>query len=120
MPLVDIYLSGRKYSVSCEAGQEMRLRELAENVNGRLRELAENGLTGSDAHMLALTSLLLADELADTAAELARVETRGSVGTPGVPHMLGVKEALSRDAAANTIDAVTRRIEDLAIRLERS
>ena len=31
MPHVDIYLSGRKYSVSCELGQEARLRELADH-----------------------------------------------------------------------------------------
>jgi len=30
MAHVDIFLAGRKYSVSCEAGQEPRLRELAD------------------------------------------------------------------------------------------
>ena len=109
MPLVDIYLSGRKYSVSCETGQEPRLRELADYVGGRLRELAESGLTGSDAHMLALVSLLLADELFDVTEDLDKVRTRG--GGP-------VARDTDREAAVALIDTATRRLEDLAARLE--
>jgi cell division protein ZapA len=104
--LVDIYLSGRKYSVSCEGGQEARLRQLGEHVGARLRELAETGVTGSDAHMLALAALLVADEVFDLKEESEKTRTRGS------------KEP-QRDHAAAAIDAVTRRIEDLATRLER-
>ena len=65
MPLVDIYLSGRKYTVSCEAGHEPRLRELADHVGGRLRELNDSGVTGSDAHMLVLACLVITDQLFD-------------------------------------------------------
>jgi cell division protein ZapA len=105
MPLVDVYLSGRKYSVSCERGQEPRLRTLAEHVSSRLRELAESGVTGSDAHMLALASLLLADEVFDVKEELAK--TRAAAPKDSDP-----------EAVIAAVDAVTRRIEDLATRLE--
>ena len=108
MAHVDIFLGGRKYSVSCEAGQEPRLRELGDYVGGRLRELTDTGVTGSDAHMLALTSLLIADELFDLAAE-AKTARTGS----------GREVDRASATAVATVDAVTRRIEDLAARLER-
>ncbi len=107
MPLVDIYLSGRKYSVSCEAGQEPRLREVGEYVSGRLRELTESGVIGSDAHMLALASLLVADQLLDAREEMEQARGRAPKD-PG------------RAAAATAIDAVARRLEELAARIERA
>ncbi|MEI6984513.1 MAG: cell division protein ZapA [Rhodospirillaceae bacterium] len=107
MPLVDIYLSSRKYSVSCETGQEPRLRQLGDYVGGKLRELSESGLTGSDAHMLALTALLLADELFDVTEELDKARSRAP------------KDG-GREAAVASVDAVSRRLEELASRLERS
>jgi len=113
MPLVDIYLSGRKYSVSCEAGQEKRLRELGDYVGGRLRELAESGVTGSDAHMLALVSLVLSDELFDATEELEKAKAR-----PGAT--ASAAKETDRDAAVALIDSATRRIEDLAARLEQA
>jgi cell division protein ZapA len=106
MPLVDIYLSGRKYSVSCEGGQEARLRQLGEHVGVRLRELAESGVTGSDAHMLALAALLVADELFDLKEGIDKSHSRGTKDP-------------EREQAVAAIDTVTRRIEDLATRLER-
>ena len=107
MAHVDIFLSGRKYTVSCEVGQEPRLRELADYVGGRLRELADSGVTGSDAHMLALTTLLIADELFDLTDQVKSVRSGLS------------REPDRHSVSAATIDALTRRIEDLAVRLER-
>ena len=107
MAHVDIFLAGRKYSVSCEVGQEPRLRELGDYVAGRLRELSESGVTGSDAHMLALTTLLIADELFDLTDEVKSARS-------GLP-----RDTDRNTGAAATIDALTRRIEDLAVRLER-
>jgi cell division protein ZapA len=134
MPLVDIYLSGRKYTVSCEAGHESRLRELADYVGARLRELSESGVTGSDAHMLVLASLLIADQLFDAneAAERSRGSAASSPASPAhrdaSPKDTAARDAAIRDAASReaeraaavVIDAAARRIEELAARLERA
>ncbi len=109
MAHVDIFLSGRKYTVSCEVGQEPRLQELADYVGGRMRELTDSGVTGSDAHMLALTTLLIADEVFDLNDELKKAARAGDTRSPD--HTAVV--------AASSIDALTRRLEDLAVRLER-
>jgi len=111
MPLVDIYLSGRKYTISCEAGHEPRLRELAEHVGGRLRELSEGDITGSDAHMLVLACLLITDQLFET----TEAGDRPRVLTPPP----AAKDA-DRAAAAAAVEAAARRIKDLAARLERA
>ena len=107
MAHVDIFLSGRKYTVSCEVGQEPRLQEFADYVGGRMRELSDSGVTGSDAHMLALTTLLIADEVFDLSEELKTARQGDSKGSD------------YNAIAAATIDALTRRLEDLAVRLER-
>jgi cell division protein ZapA len=111
MPLVDIVLVGRKFSLSCEPGQEARLRELADYVAGRLKELTDGGVTGTDAHLLVMTCILLADELFDLQDSLEKARSRvggGGGGSGDQDHLVG------------TIDSVTRRIEDLATRLDRN
>ncbi len=118
MPLVDIYLSGRKYTVSCEAGHEPRLRELADHVGGRLRELSESGVTGSDAHMLVLACLVITDQLFDCTDGTDRPRVL-------VPAAQRDKDRdkdrdTERVAAATAVEAVARRIEDLAARLEQA
>jgi len=109
MPLVDIMLCGRKYSLSCEAGQEARLQELAEYVSGRLKELTDGGVTGSDTHLLVMTTILLADELFDLQDELEKARDQNGTG-PG----------FDQTQAATSIDSITRRIEELAVRLDKS
>ena len=106
MPLVDIVLNRRKYSISCEPGQERRLRELADYFTARTQELVQGGAKGSDAHLLVLTGLLVTDKLFDLTEELEQTRAR-----------LAFKLDQSRSVAA--VDAVTRRIEELANRLER-
>lgn len=63
MAKVDIDVNGRPYRMLCENGQEERLRELAGYVDGRLRQLTGGGRSGSEAQMLLMTCLVLADEL---------------------------------------------------------
>ena len=127
MPLVDIYLSGRKYTVSCEAGHEPRLRELADHVGGRLRELNDSGVTGSDAHMLVLACLVITDQLfdavegADRPRLLTTAAQREAAQREAAQREAAQKEAAQKDVErAAAVDNVTRRIEDLAVRLEQA
>lgn len=110
MARVDIEVGGRFYQLNCEDGQEHRLRDLATYVNGRLHQITGGVRAGSDAQMMVLTALVLADELQDAQAGRA-----AAVPVP-VPAAPSIDEA----EAAAAVDRIAQRIEEVAARLERA
>ncbi|MBI1208119.1 MAG: cell division protein ZapA [Azospirillum sp.] len=107
MARVEITLNGRKYPMACEPGQEGRVGELANYIESRLTTLTTSGVASSEAHLLAMVAILLADELFDVTAEIKRLRTQAG------PHE-------ADDAMVANVDRLARRIEDIAARLERA
>lgn len=107
MARVDLEVNGRFYQLTCEDGQEQRLRDLAAYVDGRLKQVTGGGKSGTDAQMLVVTALVLADELQEVMAGRGLAAPR-----PG-------PSAEEAEAVA-AIDNVARRIEEVAARLERA
>jgi cell division protein ZapA len=108
---VDISINGRLYAVACDEGQEARVREMAALVDSRVRQLSTPGATPiGESHFLVLASLMLADELSETRAALAKRERDG----PAAIDEEG--EALVTAA----VDHLANRIADIADRLERA
>jgi cell division protein ZapA len=98
-----VTVNGHIHTISCDDGQEPRLRRLAQLVDARVGEfVAAVGQVG-EARLLLLAALLLADQLSD-AGEAVQAE-RGRQET-----------ALS--AVADTVDALSSRLEAIAARLE--
>lgn len=67
---VSLAINGRMYSISCDDGQERRVSALGRYVDERLKEIARVGAATSEAHLLVLTSLVLADEIYDLREDL--------------------------------------------------
>ena len=107
MARVDIEVNDRSYQLNCEDGQEQRLRDLAAYLDGRLKQVTGGGRSGSDTQMLVVTALVLADELQEVMAGRGLSAAR-SGPTP--------EEA----EAVAAVDAITKRIEEVAARLERA
>lgn len=97
MPQVEVEVNGRIYVVACQPGEQERITQLGRYIDRRFRDLAEAGGAGADLQMMFLTCLVLADELFDAQS--------------------GIGLATAKDAEA--IDALTRRIEQIAARLHR-
>ena len=104
MAQVDIEVNGRAYRVYCEDGQEARPRELAAYVDAKLKQVTGGGKSGSEAQMLALTAIVMADEMQDVMAGR------------GITPVSSVNEA----EVAAAVDNVAQRIEEVAARLERA
>ena len=104
MAQVDIEVNGRAYRVFCADGQEARLRELAAYVDAKLKQVTGGGKSGSDAQMLVLTAIVMADEMQDVMAGR------------GISPVSSVNEA----EVAAAVDNVAQRIEEVAARLERA
>ena len=70
MAQVEVNINGRSYQIVCDDGQEEHLVQLGKYIDQRVRELvAAVGQVG-DSRLLVMVSLLIADELADTYADL--------------------------------------------------
>ena len=107
MSMVEITFNGRKHQVQCGDGEEPRLRRLASYVDGCATKLAQQHGTLPDAKALLLTSLLIADELSDAYEEIKRLKAE-----------VTAQERRAEEEAAQTLDRVTARLDQLAATLE--
>ena len=69
MAQVTIRINGYAYVVGCEDGQEMHLQAMAAYVDRRIERIKAIGGQSGEARLLALTALLMADELHDLSAD---------------------------------------------------
>ncbi|WP_428390837.1 cell division protein ZapA [Lichenicoccus sp.] len=68
MTQVTIRINGYSYVVGCEDGQEAHLQAMASYVDRRVERIKTPGGQSGEARLLALTALMMADELHDLAA----------------------------------------------------
>ncbi|WP_298745430.1 cell division protein ZapA [uncultured Brevundimonas sp.] len=98
MATVTVEINGRPYAVGCADGQEERVRILAKQFDGHVRQVAgEVGHVG-DIRLFLMAGLLLADELHE-----ARLENPAAAAT-----------AVSADGVAEALNAVAARLEKIA------
>jgi cell division protein ZapA len=114
MAQVEVTINGRTYVVACEDGEEAHLEELAEYLNGQVKELAESLGQVGEARLILMAGLLLADELFDA---VARVKTlQGEVEVAGQAGTKALNEA--GEQAAGDMGALAKRIDEVAQRLQ--
>jgi cell division protein ZapA len=82
MGQVSVTLNGRTYRLRCEDGEEERLLALGNHVRAHMDRLGrEFGQVGDD-RLLAMTAILIADELFEARELLAQAGVAGSPGEP--------------------------------------
>ncbi|HEY1799237.1 MAG TPA: cell division protein ZapA [Stellaceae bacterium] len=108
MALVTLKVNGRDFPVSCEDGQEPRLRRLAQYIDGKVQDFTKTMGQVGDARLILLAALVIADELSD--ANEAVQQSRGRA----------VPNAEENAAVATGIHGIAQRIESIAARLESS
>jgi len=108
MALVNLKVNGRDFPVSCEDGQEPRLRRLAQYIDGKVAEFTKSMGQVGEARLILLAALVIADELSDANEALQQSRGRPAPGT----------EASA--AVATGIHGIAQRIESIAARLESS
>lgn len=83
MPQISLRISGRDYDLACGQGEETRLLELAGYIDGKVADLRNGGAKGSDAQLLLMASLIIADELSDVKALGKDAAVANSAPSPG-------------------------------------
>jgi cell division protein ZapA len=108
MAQVSLTVNGRPFAVTCDDGQEARIRRLGEYVDAKVVEFVRSVGQVGEARLLVLAALVIADELAE-ATEALRQARNGA-------HDAAASAAV--DAAANGIHGLAQRVEAIAARLE--
>ncbi|MEP6828840.1 MAG: cell division protein ZapA [Rhizomicrobium sp.] len=62
MPLVNVMVNSRAYTIACDDGEEDHLRELAATVDAKTREVLSSVGQVGDTRLLLMAALLIADE----------------------------------------------------------
>ena len=116
MPLVNVMVNQRAYTIACDEGEEPHLRELAKRVDTKVRELLESVGQVGDLKLLLMAALLITDDYVDVAARLDQrtreLEKFTSAQTEAKSN-LGKSEA----QMASLLEAATNRVGDIAARL---
>jgi cell division protein ZapA len=111
MPLVNVMVNGKAYTLGCGEGEEPHLKELAALVDVKVREAQSMvGAQASDTKLLLTAALLLADEHHDALAKLDN--TAAAAGSlMGERDQLSGKAEAAEAVAADALEAAAARIE---------
>jgi cell division protein ZapA len=118
MPLVNVLVNGRAYTIACDDGEEDHVRELGNFVDKRVRELTGSVGHVGDTRLLLMAGLVIADELSDA---LTRLESRDKDITGLRSAVNEAKEAAAKheDHAAEALEKAASQVEAIAARLAR-
>ncbi len=102
MPVVSVTLGKRQFQMACASGEEQRLHDLAAGVSARINELEGQVGAGNDVMLLAMTALMLQDELQDAASGKA-----SPADTERHEHVMG-----------STLNAISDHLDDVIAKVE--
>ena len=113
MAVVNIQIGNRTYTLSCADGEEQHIGELAKQVHVRVQDITDAvGPNTSDSVILAMTCLMIQDELNETESNPKEADSDGE-STPA--------SAEDTDAAVSeAIEAISEYVETIAERIEKS
>ena len=117
MPLVNVMVNGRAYTIACDDGEEEHLKLLGEDVDAKVKELLGSVGQVGDQRLILMAALLLADELhaAKTQLEAVRKDVAAERGARAeVRGRMEEAESLAADVLENAV----KRIETLAAKLK--
>jgi cell division protein ZapA len=77
MGQVTVPVNGRSFTITCDDGQETRIRRLAQYVDAKVGEFVASAGQVGEARLLLLAALVIADELSDANDALEQERSRG-------------------------------------------
>ena len=116
MPLVNVMVNQRAYTIACDEGEEEHLKALAEHVDSKVRELLSSVGQVGDQRLILMAALLLADERHAAEAQLEAAQKQ-LADLAGARDELDTRLNKSESFAADSLEAAAKRIENIAARL---
>ncbi len=125
MPKIDVSLAGRTYPVVCGEGEQAHVLELAAGLDTILRRVAQGAQGATDAQLLVLAGLTMADKVYDLEGETETL--RGDVRAleAQLAEMRSQMDALKAGTVtpeeeaevAAAVEHLTARVEAIAARV---
>jgi cell division protein ZapA len=117
MPLVNVLVNGRAYTVACDEGEEDHVRDLGQFLDKRVRELSGSVGQVGDARLLLMAGLVISDELSEA---LAKLQERDNELNLLKSARAQTAEELERnqERAAQAVEEAASKLEAIAARLE--
>ena len=109
MGQINLTVNGRPFAVTCDDGQEARIRRLGQYVDEKVAEFVGSLGQVGEARLLLLAALVIADELAD-ANEALQLERSGA----------RAETEAKAAAATSSVNSLAQRVETIAARVESS
>jgi len=110
MSHVNVSINGRQYRMACEEGQEVRLLNLAENLEARIRALRGKFGEIGDARLIVMAALTVCDELADAGNRIRTLEQEANE-LRDFRNAAAERTRLTQTAVVNALNAAAERIE---------
>jgi cell division protein ZapA len=107
MANVSVAINGRTYDLTCNDGQEQHLKELANDIARRVDDLVKTVGQAGESRLMLMVSLLIADELAESNAEIDRLQ-----------HEHARAPAIDEAAMSSSLDRLAKQIQAIAQRVE--
>ena len=108
--VVTVRLNGQPYQMGCDPGQEAHIEALAASVDSILQQLADSVGQLGEARMLAMASLILADQT---------TQAGSPAPAPSAP-VAAAAPALDEEALAQRIEAAADQLKKLASQLAKA
>jgi cell division protein ZapA len=109
---ISLTVNGRPFAVTCDDGQEARIRRLGQYVDAKVAEFVGSLGQVGETRLLLLAALVITDELAE-ANEALRLERSGALAAEA-------EATAAAGAAASGVQGIAQRVEAIAARLETS
>ena len=118
MPLVNVLVNGRAYTVACDEGEEDHLRELGQYLDKRVRELSATVGQVADSRLMLMAGLVIADELSDALVKLDERDKELAALKSARTAAEMLENADER--AADALEGAASRLEAIAAHLARA
>ena len=117
MAEVIVTVNGRAFPISCNAGEENHISELAEYLDVRVRQFRNTGTVHGDSKLFLLAGLTAADELFEAVGRLEALEQE--VQSLKRFYDMSNKEKHAAEAnIAQVLDKVAERVKKLTEQVE--
>ena len=104
--VVTIRLNGKPYQIGCDAGEEAHVTKLGAEVDTVMQSLVDSVGQIGEARLLAMTALIIADRLSNSASN-------DSVGNPSP----SIDTGQDAKTAAIALEKAAERLSELASKL---
>lgn len=117
MPLVNVMVNGKAYTIACDEGEEEHLKELGATVDGKVKELLSAVGNVGDQRLVLMAALLLADELHGVSAQLETLRSELAAAQAAQTE-LNERAEKTESMAADALENAVKRIEDIAAKIK--